>query len=498
MSLLRSIDLFTFTYATTQGEQFENPRIRSRVYKETRLLALRAFHPTAEIQYDLQNGRPDNRIRVNKHEIEYATSYNALYPEIIKIRGKKINRANMEAIEAMKSKMKAIDTINNHLLSLKKSKSQGNTVPKSSPHDHEFKGIAKISKAMDGPELLVKLPTSSARIKTEMSVVTLEKQIRAGFIPTLDNYSFKATGISISSYALMLQRIVAVAIQSVACMAFKGVKRERDVLVPALQDYLQRVFPGCVVKSEQLSKHHKPMGILVDLQNHAPFAFGFVLDCQSCPSDSTDNLVEKESISVRRHRLLPFCAIVLYLDPASTRSPTIHDADWLKNFTFPKAVLLKPRRFASLSTDIYNNALLRLNLKQNIYPNAKNFETAIMDCLNLFASKADHYASLPLTDITLTLPGVDTHLLRLEELGLNLPESVKYLVQPNVVYPAWTRLAHNEDAYFVVAVPFVAAKPRFDTNTTRDLIPRLVIMRHVDEALESIKNTGLVLKVAYK
>ena len=84
-----------------------------------------------------------------------------------------------------------------------------------------------------------------------------------------------------------------------------------------------------------------------------------------------------------------------------------------------------------------------LNLKQYVHPNAQNFQNAIMDCLTLFATGADYFTTLPLTSIKLTLPGRDTHLLRLEVLGLHWVESVKYLVLPNVAYPAYTKLAYS-------------------------------------------------------
>ena len=116
-----------------------------------------------------------------------------------------------------------------------------------------------------------------------------------------------------------------------------------------------------------------------------------------------------------------------------------------------------------------------------------------MDCLTLFAMSADYYASLPFAEINIELPGRETHLLRLETLDLHLPKTVKYVVQPNAAYPAYTTIAYTDDSCYKVATPFVLIQGGVGADD--DLAPKLVVMRHVDEALSDIASVGMFLQI---
>lgn len=112
--LIRGIDFFTFKYAISQGDRFESLKMRSKVYKETRLLALHAFHPTAEIRYTIPNS-PIFEVQIGKREVDYAANYNTSHLEFIKIREGRNNRANIVAIEAMKRSMRVGGVVRNDL-----------------------------------------------------------------------------------------------------------------------------------------------------------------------------------------------------------------------------------------------------------------------------------------------------------------------------------------------------------------------------------------------
>lgn len=348
--------------------------------------------------------------------------------------------------------------------------------------------ILEIKKMVNGMTFPGRFPMNDASTNGGIS---LDKQIRAGFIPTLGDYSLNTTGLSHDSYTQMLQRIIAVMIQSCIHLPFGGRVREMSTLIIMSQRYLQRIFPNCTVQHYMTRSYKKPMQLVSLPKDKVSPVTGFVLDCRECPKHSS------------RYRLLgegeqgppPFCTIVLNFGPNPTCSITIRDFLWFRKSTFPNAVPLKPRRFAGLSTDIYNNALLELNLKNSIYPNARDYGAIIMDCLTLFAMNVDHFTNFSLDDVSLELPGRDTHLLRLEALELRFSEPVRYVVQPNVVYPSHTTIAYNEHARFMVAVPFVLVRM---PSGEGDFPPKLIVMKHADEGSEKFTNTGTFFRVMYQ
>ena len=296
----------------------------------------------------------------------------------------------------------------------------------------------------------------------------------------------------------MLCRIVAVAIQSVARVAFGEGTEEMGPWAVALQFYLQRIFPGCVIEKQLFDGPREPMTLMIFPHNGILPTFGFVLDCQKYSSASTGHLHEERNTNAQNQKSSTFCAIILKFGTDSTRSMTSSDFDWFKKYTFPQPVLLRPRRFAGLSTDIYNKALSELNLKQHIYPNPQDFETTIIDCLILFASKADYFTTLPIADVNLTIPGKDTHLLQLKGLELGVPESFDDSLKPNAVHPAHTKVCYDEDSYFFMTVPFVFVKQGAGAGNPDYLVSKLMIMRHVDEPPNNIENFETVTRLITK
>ena len=112
----------------------------------------------------------------------------------------------------------------------------------------EFEKVVRIKRAVNALAFPGKFPRANLEIKGGRDMISLEKQIRAGFIPTLCDYSFNATGLSLDLYTQMLRRIVAVAIQSTIRMIFKKNTNERGILGMALGRYMQRILPDCTIE----------------------------------------------------------------------------------------------------------------------------------------------------------------------------------------------------------------------------------------------------------
>lgn len=83
-----------------------------------------------------------------------------------------------------------------------------------------FEDIRRIKRMVNGLEFPGKFSTENTTTKDGRKGISLERQVRAGFIPTLGDYSYEASGLSYNSYMQMLRRMVAIAIQSVVCLTF--------------------------------------------------------------------------------------------------------------------------------------------------------------------------------------------------------------------------------------------------------------------------------------
>ena len=167
----------------------------------------------------------------------------------------------------------------------------------------DLEEIMQVKKAVNGLTFPGKFPTNDAMIKDHANMISLERQVKAGFIPTLGNYSFKATGLSLVSYKQLLRRIVAVAIQSVARMTFGGGKREKDILATSLQRYLRRIFPDCAIRKYSSRDYKKPMDLVFVQKKGITSISGLVLDCQECSSDSTNYSQEETGTNAQHQRM---------------------------------------------------------------------------------------------------------------------------------------------------------------------------------------------------
>jgi hypothetical protein len=328
------------------------------------------------------------------------------------------------------------------------------------------------------------------------NMISVEKQIKMGFIPVLSSYMHGATGLSITLYTQLLQRIIAVGIQSMVRLQFGGEWKEKIAIKKQLQHFLQRILPGCTVEQTRFSTNKPPMSPFFNIHNNMPFLSGFVLDCRECSGEIMDVLSEEINKSGWKPSGSPqYCALVLRFGTPPTPSMTIDNFLWFRRYAFPNIVQLKPRRFASISTDIYNNALSKLNLDKNIYLGKQNFESIMTECLTLYALGYDHFSTLPASKVNLALPGRETELLGVEVMDINITELSRYLVRQRVVYPAYTILAYGENAFYTIAVPFVLIQEELEMG---GVTSKLVIMRHVDEVPNDAINYGIFFKVPYK
>ena len=150
--LITQIDLFTLSYAFSQADSFENAVTREKAYKWNRLLALRAFHPSAEIQYSHITARPVQKIEVDKRGICYTSLISKSHMEIVKIPRTKDSKANFEAIRTIIRSVNGAGSVRNFWQNSGNSELQMNTRLKSNLRSLNFQETLKAKKGMYCPE----------------------------------------------------------------------------------------------------------------------------------------------------------------------------------------------------------------------------------------------------------------------------------------------------------------------------------------------------------